>query len=439
MIHTRRQFMGAAAAAGLMIGSPYILGQDKVDRIFTTAIIGAGWWGQNVLREAIASKRCKLTAMCDVNGGGLEPALEQMGELGGTTPKGYNDYRELLDKEKPEVVIIASPDHWHALQTIAALKTGAHVYVEKPTAHTINESRAVLKTARDSGKVVQVGLHRRIGPHYVAAREFFRSGGIGDLGMVRIFANSGGGKETPSANSETPEHMDWDMWCGPGPLRPFNRKLHPGGFRQFLDYANGQLGDWGVHWLDQVQWFTDATYPKTVFSSGGRNIKGTPLNDGKGQTSDAPDHQVAVYDFEKFTVSWEHRQFAGNGAEKTSLGAYFYGTKGVLHVGWQDGWTFYPTRGTPRHEPSQLQQPDGHNIKLLWADFMKAIDTNTKPVADIEPGHRASVMAMLGMLSLKAGRSVEWDGAKEEIVGDEAAAKLMSRVYRGSWVYPTIS
>jgi predicted dehydrogenase len=437
-MHTRRQFMGAAAAAAVTLGAPYVHAQDKVDRVFRTALIGSGWWGRNVLREAIASKRCKLVAMCDVDGNGLEASLDQMGELAGATPKGYKDYRELLDKEKPEVVIIASPDHWHALQTIAAVKAGAHVYVEKPTAHTINESRAVLKAARDSGKVVQVGLHRRIGPHFVAAREFFRSGGIGDLGMVRIFANGTGGAENPSPNSEPPGGMDWDMWCGPGPLRPYNHKLHPGGWRHFLDYANGQLGDWGVHWLDQVQWFTDVTYPKSIFSSGGRSIQGPAVNDGKGQTGDTPDHQVAVYEFEKFTVSWEHRLFAGNGAENTGIGAFFYGSKGTLHVGWHDGWSFYPNRGAARHEPSVLQEPDGHNIKLLWADFMKAIDTGVKPVADIEVGHRASVMSLLGMLSLKAGRSIQWDGAKEEIIGDAAAAKLMAREYRGPWVYPTM-
>lgn len=436
MTQSRRQFLGAAAATGLILSAPFVHAQGKVDRIFRTALIGSGWWGKNVLREAIASKRCKLVAMCDVDANSLEASLDQMSALAGTSPKGYNDYRELLEKEKPEVVIIASPDHWHALQTIAALKAGAHVYVEKPTAHTIDESRAVLKAARDSGKVVQVGLHRRVGPHYVAAREFFRSGGIGELGAVRLFVAGGGGRELPAPNSDVPDGLDWNLWCGPAPLRPFNGKLHPGGWRNFLDYGNGQLGDWGVHWLDQVQWFTGVTSPTTVFSTGGRPIKGPAINDQRGQTTDAPDSQVAVYDFGHFTATWEHRLFGGNGAEKTSLGAYFYGPKGTLHVGWRDGWTFYPTRGTPHHEPAQLEEPDGHNIKLLWADFMKAIDTGSKPAADIEPGHRATVMSLLGMLALKAGRSVRWDGTKEAIIGDEPAAKLMARAYRKPWVYP---
>jgi predicted dehydrogenase len=203
-----------------------------------------------------------------------------------------------------------------------------------------------------------------------------------------------------------------------------------------LDYGNGQLGDWGVHWLDQVLWWTDEKYPKRVFSSGGRQIAGVPVLNAKEQTTDAPDHQVAVYDFESFTAIWEHRKFAGNGPERHDIGAYFYGTNGTLHIGWQDGWTFYPSRSNDPvvHEGSQLQQPDGHNIKLLWADFISAIDHGRKPVADIEPAHRSSVLPLLGMLSLKTGRSLEWDGAKEQIIGDPEANKLLAATSRGQWI-----
>lgn len=439
MTPTRRQFV-QSAAAGAVLAAPLILrAQQTRQSKFKTALIGSGWWGKNILREAIASKRCEITSLCDVDGRILEQAQDQVNDLTGSSPKIFKDFRELLAKDKPEIAIIATPDHWHALQSIAALKAGAHVYVEKPTGHTINESRAVLKTARETGKVVQVGLHRRVGPHYVGARNFFLAGNVGELGMVRCFVDSGGGKETPADNVEVPEEMDWDLWCGPGPLRQFNGKLHPGGWRNFLDYANGQLGDWGVHWLDQVQWFTGVKYPRQIYSSGGRPIRGTPINDGKGMTSDAPDHQVVVYDFERFTCTWEHRQFAGNGTEKHRLGVYFYGTKGILHVGWQDGWTFYPTTGNKTvHEDSQIQQPDGHNIKLLWADFLDAIDNNRRPAADIEFGHRATATALLGMLSWKAGRSINWDADKEQIVGDDKADAMLSREYRAPWQYPTL-
>ncbi len=435
----RRRFLQQTAlASAAFSAAPFIRAADPVKK-FRTALIGCGWWGKNILKEAIASGRVKVVGLCDVHENVREVAAEQVTDLNGDKPKTYNDFREMLEKEKPEIVLIATPDHWHALQSIAAVMAGAHVFVEKPTGHTVNESRAMLRAARESGRVVQVGLHRRIGPHHVSGMKFLKSGAVGDVGMVRLFAHGGGGKDRPSANSEPPEGMDWDMWCGPAPKRPFNQKLHPGGWRNFLDYGNGQLGDWGVHWLDQVLLWSDEKYPKRVFCSGGRPIAGAAILNDKEQTSDAPDHQVATYDFESFTCVWEHRRFADNKAEKHKIGAYFYGTKGTLHIGWQDGWTFYPTdsKAQTQHEDSQLQQPDGHNLKLLWADFMESIESGKKAVANIEIAHRASVLPLLGMISWRVGRSIEWDGAKEQITGDAEASKLLSRPYREPWVYPT--
>ena len=435
----RRTFLQVAANTGILVQAPFVLAQ-KPGRKWRIALVGSGWWGKTVLKEAIASGQCKVVALCDVDASALEVAADQVTDLNGDTPKTYLDYRELLEKEKPEIVIIATPDHWHALQTLAALKSGSHVFVEKPTGHTVNESRAMLKASRESGRIVQVGLHRRLGPHHVNAMKFLKSGAVGEVGMVRIFAHSGGGVEKPQRNSEPSEGMNWDMWCGPAPKRPFNGKLHPGGWRNFLDYANGTLGDWGVHWLDQVLMWTEEKYPKRVYSTGGRQIAGAPVLTELEQTSDAPDHQVAVYDFEKFTCIWEHRRFAENNAEKHRIGAYFYGTKGTLHIGWQDGWTFYPNRDSdPQvHESSQLQQPDGHNLKVLWADFLDSIESKRSPAAGIELAHRSSVLPLLGMISLKVGRSIQWDGANEQIVGDVAASALLSRPYRAPYLYPKI-
>lgn len=437
---TRRHFLRNAALAGTVLSSaPFIRAADPT-RKFRTALIGCGWWGKNILREAIASGRVKVVGLCDVHENVRDVAAEQVADLNGDKATTYNDFRELLTKERPEIVIIATPDHWHSLITIAALKAGAHVFVEKPTGHTVNESRAMLKAAREGGRVVQVGLHRRIGPHHVSGMKFLKSGAVGEVGMVRLFAHGGGGRERPQANSEAPDGMDWDLWCGPAPKRPFNQKLHPGGWRNFLDYGNGQLGDWGVHWLDQVLWWSEEKYPKRIFCSGGRPVAGSEVLNEKEQTSDAPDHQVATYDFESFTCVWEHRRFGGNKTEKHSIGAYFYGTKGILHIGWQDGWTFYPTdsKAQQLHEDSQLQQPDGHNLKLLWADFIESIESGKKAVANIEIAHRASVLPLLGMISWRTGRSIEWDAAKEQIVGDPEANKLLSRPYRGPWVYPEV-
>ncbi|HLY09916.1 MAG TPA: Gfo/Idh/MocA family oxidoreductase [Planctomycetota bacterium] len=431
MALSRRQFLAAGAAA------PFILAA-RPHRKYRTALIGSGWWGKNILNEAIQAGQSSVVALCDVDAGTLEAAADHVKGLSGESPKTYGDYRELLDKEKPEIVIIATPDHWHALTSIAALKAGAHVFVEKPTGHTVQESRAMLNTAKESGKVVQVGLHRRIGPHHVSAQKFLKEGGAGAIGMVRLFAHYGGGAEKPSPNAPPPDGLNWDLYCGPSALRPFCRKIHPGGWRQFLDFGNGQLGDWGVHWLDQVLMWTDEKFPKRIFSSGGRPVKGPAVLNEKEQTTDAPDHQVAVYEFESFTCTWEHRQFGDNQAEKHQIGAYFYGTKGTLHIGWRDGWTFYPSNGKEKmiHQDSQLQEPDGHNLKLLWADFLASLGGAQAPVASIERAHRSSVLPLLGMISLRTGRSIAWDGEKETIQGDPEASALLRRPYRAPWIYP---
>lgn len=424
---------------GLTLAAPFVRAQAKSGKRYRMALIGSGWWGMNILREAWAGGECEVVALCDVDRDALEVSADEVEAETGTMPKVYVDYRELLEKEEIDIAIIATPDHWHALQTIAAVAAGAHVFVEKPTGHTIGESRAMVDASLAAERVVQVGLHRRIGPHHVSGMKFLKDGGAGKIGMVRMFAHGGGGAESAQPDSPVPEGMDWDLYCGPAPLRPFNRKIHPGGFRNFLDFANGTLGDWGVHWLDQVLWWSDEKWPKRVFSTGGRPIRGAPVMDERGQTSDAPDTQVAVYEFEDFSAVWEHRKYAGNEAEKTRVGCYFYGTKGTFHMGWRDGWTFYPEKkgGKILHEdPTFDNVKDGHNVKLLWADFMNAIETGRKPVADVEAGHLSTNLSLLGMLSLKHGKGIEWDGAKERIIGDEAANALLRRDYRGSWKYP---
>jgi predicted dehydrogenase len=176
-----------------------------------------------------------------------------------------------------------------------------------------------------------------------------------------------------------------------------------------------------------------------VHSTGGRPIKGQPILTDELQTTDAPAHQVATYQFEDFTLTWEHRQFAGNPTDKTeSVGCYFYGTKGTFHMGWQRGWTFYPSgRGEQEvHEEPQLNLPDQQNIKGLWTDFLSAIETGSRPVCDIEAIHYSTNLSLLGMLSYKLGRSVTWDGEKENCVGDPDANRLLRRDYRAPWVYP---
>ena len=423
----RRDFLKGSVSAGLALGVP-IFGAQKGK--YRVALIGSGWWGMNVTRVAMQSGQCRIVALCDVDQNQLSPAAEEVEKLCGDRPKRYKDFRELLATEKPDIAIVATPDHWHPLVAIAAMKAGAHVYVEKPIGHTIKEGRAMVNTARATNRVVQVGTHRRVSPHNMSGREFLRSGKAGKIGMVRAFVHYPGGPGQPTPDSDPPSGLDWDLWCGPAPLRPFNKKIHPKGFRQFLDYANGTLGDWGIHWMDQILWWTEEKYPRKVFSAAARHIK--------RDNTDAPDTQVATFEFESFTAVWEHRQYAGNEAERTNVGCYFYGTEGTLHMGWLDGWTFYPSnkKKPVLHEDPKLHKPDDQNIPELFADFLDCIKTGQQPVCDIEIGHRSTNMSLLGMLSWKLGRSIQWDGGKEVVVGDAEANQLLARPYRAPWQYP---
>ena len=430
---TRRSFLKAATAAGVAMSGCTTLGAGKSGKRYRTALVGSGWWGMNVLHTAVEAGQSQVVALCDVDQRHLDAAATDINKRTGETPHKYKDYRDLLDKEKPEIVIVGTPDHWHPLVMIAAVKAGAHVHVEKPIGHTVYEGRAMVKAARDAGRVVQVGTHRRVSPHNMSAMAFLKAGKLGKIGMVRAFVHYGGGPGKPVPDSDPPKGLDWDFWCGPAPLRPFNRKMHPRGFRGFLDYANGTLGDWGIHWMDQILWWTEEKWPRTISSMGGRHIK--------KDNTDAPDTQTVQFEFESFTAEWEHRQYGGNDAEKHNIGCYFYGTEGTLHLGWQDGWTFYPSaRGRPPvHVDPQLHKPDDQNIPELWANFLTCIRTGARPACDIEIGHRSTNMSLLGMLSLKLGRSIRWDGRKQVILGDPEAGKLLRRKYRAPWKYPEIA
>src|SRR5687768_2012404 len=213
----RRHFMKTSTATGLAcLAAPAIFGAaDKAGHKYKTALVGSGWWGTNILREAIASGRCEILGLCDVDEKQLAACAAEVDKVSGGKPKHFKDYRELIAQQKPEIVINATPDHWHALVTIDAVKSGAHVYVEKPISHTIMEGRAMVTAARDADRVVQVGTHRRVSPHNVSGREFVRSGKAGKIGMIRAFVYYGGGPESPEPNREPPRGLDWEMYCGP--------------------------------------------------------------------------------------------------------------------------------------------------------------------------------------------------------------------------------
>ncbi len=258
---SRRDFVRSSAALGSVAAFPTILNAAR-DQEYSVALIGSGWWGTNILREAIQSGRCRPIALCDVDERQFDYCKTELGAMLPESMKLYKDYRELLDEQQPDIAIVATADHWHPLIAIACCDAGAHVYVEKPIGHTVLEGQAMVNAARRNDRKVQVGTHRRVSPHNLAGMEMLREGTVGKVGMVRAFVHYGGGPERPSPNEEPPSGLDWEMWCGPAPYRPFNRKIHDRGFRNFLDYANGTLGDWGIHWMDQILWWTEELAPK---------------------------------------------------------------------------------------------------------------------------------------------------------------------------------
>lgn len=427
----RRSFIKQSVIGSLgLLAHPYIVSRQAAK--YNTILIGTGWWGTNILREAIRSGTIKITALCDVDDAQLKKCQEEVNKLCDDRPKIYKDFRECIEKEKPQIVICATPDHWHALVAIAALNHGAHVFLEKPISHTVLEGAAILKAARNSKRICIVDFHRRYSPHNVSGMQFLKSGKVGDVKEVKAFVQYNYGPSKKEEQPPVPAGLDWNMWCGPAPLATFNVGMHPRGWRQYRNFANGQLGDWGPHWFNQILWWTEEKAPKSVYS--------TWTMGGRETWADTPTTQTVVYKFESFVCTWDHSIFNSHKEKRSeNVGVYFYGTEGTFHMGWQQGWTFYPNDSNKEiiHQDPQLDKPDDQNIKLVWNDLIKSIQSGQLPAADIAHGRQATNMALLGMLSARLGRSIQWDDANNKIINDVEANKLLKRDYRGEWKYPS--
>lgn len=427
----RKDFLktSAMATAGIL-SHPFIT--YAAASKYRVALIGCGWWGTNILREAVASGVSNVVALCDVDPNQMATCEKELNTWTSDKPKKYSDFRECIKEAKPEIVINATPDHWHALIAIEAMKSGAHVFLEKPIGHTVKEGSAILKTARDTGKICIVDFHRRYSPHNVSGQEFLKSGKVGLISEVRAFVNYSQGFGTQKPSKPLPEGMDWDMYCGPAKLIPFHSDMHPRAWRRQRNFANGTLGDWAPHWFDQILWWTEELAPKKISSISTKKTR--------DDIQDVPENQLVTYEFENFICFWEHSINNTRPVQQgENVGVYFNGTEGTFHMGWHGGWTFYPQKkgASIIHQDPQLDLPDGQNIKLVWADLLKSIETGKLPHADIAHGRQATNMSLLGMLSNDLGRSIEWDDKNDMIIGDPDANKLLTRDYRGEWVYPS--
>lgn len=426
----RRLFLQQTAFAATGVAArPFLayLPQQK----YKAVLIGSGWWGLNILREGIRTGEMSIAALCDVDQNQLTHARAEVDKWCNDQPKPYTDFRECLRQEKPDIVIVATPDHWHALPAIEALQSGAHVFLEKPIGHTVKEGTAIVKAARDAKRVCVVDFHRRYSPHNVSANQFLRDGKAGNIHHVQAFVHYNWGAAQKSPPATPPTGLDWDAYCGPAPLMPYYNGIHPRGFRQYMAFANGQIGDWGPHWFDQILWWTEETMPRRIFSTWKKGLR--------GGNADAPEEQTAVFEFENFTCTWEHSLHNPRPEGKgENVGVYFHGTEGTLHLGWQKGWTFYPNdpKKETIHQDPSLDKPDDQNIALVWRDMLACIKSGKTPHADVQHGKYATDMALLANISAKTGRALQWDPTRDAILGDKAAYKLLSRQYRGEWKYP---
>ena len=442
----RREFLkqsaGALAIAGFP-GAPF----QPTDARKRVGLIGTGWYGKTDLFRLIQVAPVEVVSLCDVDSRMLADAAQQVAsrQASKKTPRTYTDYRKMLAERDLDIVIIVTPDHWHALPTIDALEAGADVYVQKPISVDVIEGQAMLAAARKHKRVVQVGMQRRSTPHLVRARDrVIREGRLGTIGLVEIYCYYHMRARENPPDASPPEYLDYDMWTGPAPMRPYNALVHPRRWRAFMEYGNGIVGDMCVHMLDMVRWMLDLGMPARVTSSGGILVD-------KGSKANISDTQTATFDFGSLQVVWTHRTYGDPPDPKYPWGATFYGDKGTLKASVMS-YDFVPASKDepPIHEDvtyeldqfpedrteKDLERHVAPAIRAHMRDFLECISTRRTPVADIEQGYISTTACILANLSMRLGRSLAWDHARGLIVGDEEANRLLRRPYRGPWVHP---
>jgi predicted dehydrogenase len=436
----RRSFLGSSAAAAVALQAQ----QEKPKRV---GLIGTGWYGKADLLRLIQVSPVEVVSLCDVDSKMLADAADIVAErqLSKKKPRTFGDYRKMLAEKDLDIVLIATPDHWHALPMIEAAKAGVDMYVQKPISVDIVEGEAMLDAARKYKRVVQIGTQRRSTPHLIEARDrVVREGKLGTIGLVEIYCYYHMRATQNPPDTAPPPNLDYEMWTGPAPMRPYNELNHPRRWRAFMEYGNGIVGDMCVHMLDMTRWMLDLGWPKSVSSTGGILVD-------KQSKANISDTQSATFDFGNLKVIWEHRSWGSAPDPKYPWAATFYGDKGTLKAGVM-GYDFIPLdkSGTPIHKDVTYefeQYPEDRTEKDLerhvapairghMKGLLASIATRGKPVADIEQGHISTASCILANLSMQLGRTLTWDPANSRVVGDDEANRLLRRPYREPWVHP---
>ncbi len=446
----RRDFLQTGAAASVALSSSKFAGyaEGELDaKPKRVGLIGSGWYGKVDLLRLIQVSPVEVVSLCDVD----RKMLKEAGEIVASrqrskkTPRLYHDYREMLKEKDLDIVLVATPDHWHALPMIAAVEAGADVYVQKPTGVDVVESQAMLAAARKHGRVVQVGTQRRSTPHLIEAlNEVVKSGKLGKIAHADICCYYHMRSRKNPADSTPPEHFDYDFWTGPAPLRPYNELVHPRSWRAFMEYSNGIVGDMCVHMLDTVRWMLDLGWPKRISSNGGILVE----KESKANTSDT---QSATFDFGHMHVNWTHRSWGHAPDPEYPWALFIYGEKGTLKAS-VNKYEFIPRargmkpmKGEPLFEydkypedktEKDLEQHVASAVRGHMVDFLARVADRGRPVADIEQGHISSASCFLANIAMDLGRTLEWDAENGRVIGDPGANERLARPYRAPWKHP---
>ncbi len=445
----RRRFLqtSAASLAFSALGSYGVeLINQKPKRV---GLIGCGWYGKSDLFRLIQVAPVEVISLCDPDQHQLAEAATMVSQRQKSkkTPRTYSDFRQMLAEKDLDIVLIGTPDHWHALQMIAAVESGADVYCQKPISVDVIEGEAMVAAARKHKRVVQVGTQRKSTPHLIEAKKnIVEAGLLGKIGHVDICCYYHMRANGNPPVEPVPNFFDYDMWTGPAPLRPYDGIPHVRWWRTFMEYGNGIVGDMCVHMLDTTRWMLGLGWPKRISSNGGIFVD----KDGKSNISDT---QSATFDYDNLTVNWQHRTWGAAPDPQYAWSLILYGDKGTLKASTMS-YDFIPINGAPIHKdcvyerekfPEDVTEPKielnaAPATRLHMLDFLAAIEKRSRPVADIQEGHISTASCILANVSMKlGGRQLVYDQAKRHVVNDHEATKLLRRPNRSGYKHPEVA
>ena len=442
-MRSRRRFVrDAGIVAGGALALPAVLraqarGVAPSDQV-RVAVIGCNGMGFSDLRSILKVPEVECGALCDVDESVLNTRADEVEEMTEVRPKLYSDFRRVLEDPDIDAVIIGTPDHWHCLIMTMACQAGKDVYVEKPLANTIGECALMVVAAERYGTVVQVGQWQRNGDHWTSAAEHIQSGAIGRIRLVKAWAYQGWMKSIPVlADEVVPEGVDYDMWLGPAPSRPYNQNRFHFHFRWFWDYAGGLMTDWGVHMIDMVHYVMGDAGPVKVTSNGGKFAY-------PDDAAETPDTLQSAFEFADYTMLWEHATGIDLGPYQRNHGVAFIGNHGTVVVDRQK-WEVLPeTEDVDGHAqpltvpvPTQRRIDDG-GLDAHMVDFVQCIKSREQPRCSAAVAARAAITAHLGNIAFKTGRRLTWDDASQSFPGDDEANAYLLPEYRAPWTLPSV-